>query len=301
MTSALAVTAYLFIIIGVAGLTYHASRRSPIPRPRLGKRGLERTRALSRGFIFRRLEPVLRYLASWAAELPCPRLRQRLEDRLAESGDHLGLSADELIGLSVMSAFGCSAVTLIAGKSIELSPVAPVVASAMGGLVPFFRVRALAKERARRVARQLPGVIELAAMCMGAGLDFPGSVRRIVEAAAEQREPIIEEFRQMLRELDLGHTRRHAMMEFAQRTPTQDVREFVNSVVQSEERGNPLAEVLAIQAKTLRLRRSLAAEQSASDAALMLVGPMALIFLCVIIMLLGPVLLRVTTEGLGAS
>jgi tight adherence protein C len=301
VTTALCLAAWLTIIIGVSGLTFHFAQRAPHPRPKLGRRGLERARALSRSSVFRRFEPVIRYAASWAGELPCPRLKNRLTNRLTESGNHLGLSADELIGLSMITALLCSIAALFAVQILQLSPSAILIACLLGALVPAFRVRTLARKRAHRVTRQLPPIIELAAMCMGAGLDFPGSIHRIVQSAARPREPVFEELRQVLRELDLGHTRRNAMMAFAQRIPTQEVREFVNSVVQSEEKGTPLAQVLAIQARTLRLRRSLAAERSASDAALMLVGPMSLIFLCIIVMLLGPVVLRVMSQGFGVS
>ncbi len=136
-------------------------------------------------------------------------------------------------------------------------------------------------------------------MCMGAGLDFPGSLRQIIDSAAEPDEPIFEEFAQILRELELGYTRRRALQGFASRVPTAAVRELVNSVAQAEEKGTPLASVLTIQSQTQRLRRSVAAEQGASAAALMLLGPMTLIFVCVIALLLGPVVVRFMTGGLG--
>lgn len=138
-------------------------------------------------------------------------------------------------------------------------------------------------------------------MCMSAGLDFPGSLRRIVSSAPDSREPIVEELARVLRELDLGHTRRSALQRLAVRIPTDQVRELANAIVQAEDKGSPLGPVLAIQAQTQRLRRSIAAEEIASDAALMLIGPMTLIFLCVIVLLLGPVVVRLMTGGLGVS
>ena len=111
------------------------------------------------------------------------------------------------------------------------------------------------------------------------------------------KEPIVEELQRVLQELDLGRTRRDAMRGLVERIPTEEVRELVNSVVQAEEKGSPLSRVLTIQAQTLRIRRSIAAEETAADAALMLVGPMTLIFLSVIVLLLGPVVLRFATGG----
>jgi tight adherence protein C len=135
---------------------------------------------------------------------------------------------------------------------------------------------------------------------MGAGLDFPGSVRRTVGSAPDGNEPIVEELRRVLQELEVGRTRREALADFAERVPSDEVRELVNSLVQAEAKGSPIAHVLGIQAQTLRLRRSIAAEESASEAALMLVGPMAMIFVCVIVLLLGPVVVRVMSGGFGA-
>jgi tight adherence protein C len=190
--------------------------------------------------------------------------------------------------------------TLLASAVVDLPDWCVVAAFVLGMLLPWFRLRAVARDRVERVTRSLPGIIELAAMCMGAGLDFPSSLRRVVDSAAEPNDPIVEELHRVLQELDLGCTRRSAMLGFATRVPSNEVRELVSSVLQAEDKGNPLARVLTIQARTLRLRRSVAAEEVASEAALMLVGPMTLIFICVIVLLLGPVAVRVMTGGFEA-
>lgn len=285
------------LLAGFCGLTFELVRRPPAARPKLGNRGLKRAQALARGVSFAFTEPAVRYLAARLSGV-CPGfLIPRIGDVLTQSGDHLGLSEDELIAASVLCASGFGALALLACAFTEL-PV-PVLAAmpVLGGLVPWFHLRSIARDRAKRVTRSLPSVIELAAMCMGAGLDFPSALRRVVDSAADPEEPIVEEFHRVLQELDLGCTRRSAMNGFAERVPSEEVRELVNSVLQSEEKGSPLARVLSIQAQTLRLRRSVAAEEMASEAALMLVGPMTLIFLCVIVLLLGPVAVRVMVGG----
>ena len=285
------------LLSGTASLAFDLATRPPLPRPTLGNRGLKRDLALSAGGAFPLFEPMIRYLAARLVASWPRSLRPRVARVLQQSGDHLGLSEDELAAASAMSAIAGAALALLAsacfGISWALSPVAFIV----GALAPWFRIRAIAAGRTKLVTRSLPGVIELAAMCMGAGLDFPSALRRIVESAATPREPIVEEILRVLQELDLGCTRRSAMNGLAARVPSPEVRELVNSVLQAEDKGNPLARVLTIQAHTLRLRRSVAAEEAASEAALMLVGPMALIFICVIVLLLAPVAVRVMTGG----
>jgi tight adherence protein C len=211
----------------------------------------------------------------------------------------LGLSEDELLSACLLfgaSLFGASVVLC---DAFTLPPALSLGALLLGTFVPWVRVLGVARERGKSVDRALPNAVELAAMCMSAGLDFPGSLRQVVESSADPDQPLIEEFTRVLRELDLGHTRRSALDGFAGRVPTTAVREFVSSVAQAEDKGTPLANILTIQAQTQRLRRSLAAEQTASAAALMLLGPMTLIFLCVIVLLLGPVVVRFATGSLG--
>ncbi len=291
--------AFSLVLAGAAGLTFRLTMTPAAPKPTLGTRGLKRRRALSRPGPFALAEPVVRSVATWVSGLRVPNLRRRLRRALNRAGDHLGFSDDELIAACLLCGTTLGLLSFLLCQVLALSPALSVIVVCLGTLVPWLRILSVARTRARSIDRMLPGAVELAAMCMGAGLDFPGSLREIVDSAADPNEPIIEEFGRILRELELGHTRRRVLGGLAERVPTPPVREFVSSVAQAENKGTPLAKVLTIQAQTQRLRRSIAAEQTASSAALMLLGPMTLIFLCVIVLLLGPVVVRFMTGGLG--
>ena len=84
---------------------------------------------------------------------------------------------------------------------------------------------------------------------------------------------------------------------FAVRVPTETVQSFVRAVVQSEIKGTPLVETLRIQAETLRSRRSLAGEEAASRAAVLMMVPLMLILCAIILVLMGPFLLA----GMGSG
>lgn len=304
MKTALAVllgVATFSILGGVAATSFQLAQRPPLERPHLGVRGRNRTQALAQSTFFAAIEPALRLLAAWLHVIPMASVRQRLSRLLLYANEYKGLSEDELIAASVLGGAGLAACTWLLSDLLALSLAWSVCALWIGILAPVVRVQALGRTHSKSIGRALPNAVELAAMCMSAGLDFPGALRQIVDNAADSNQPLIEELRRVLQELDLGHTRKTAMEGFAQRVPTEPVREFVNSVVQAEEKGSPLASVLAIQAQTQRLRRSIAAEEMASGAALMLLGPMTLIFLCVIVLLLGPVVVRFMTGGFGPA
>ena len=71
------------------------------------------------------------------------------------------------------------------------------------------------------------------------------------------------------------------------------------AVVQAEAKGTPLAEVLSIQARMLRMRRSVRAEESAAKAGLMMMGPLMMMFMCIILLLLGPFVVQWMGTGLS--
>jgi tight adherence protein C len=289
----------LALLLGLSGTAFQLAQLPILERPKLGIRGVKRMAALEAGGSFAAVEPLARIVGAWFQYLPLGLVRHIVRLGLTRAGECLGLSDDELFALSALAAVSGGAASALACAWFGWPSILVPITLSMGAILPWLSVRAIGTERARSVNRALPAVLELAAMCMSAGLDFPGSLRRVVGSAPDSREPIVEELLQVLQELELGHTRRSALERFAARVPTAQVRELASAIVQAEQKGSPLGPVLSIQAQTQRLRRSIAAEQIASDAALMLMGPMTLIFLCVIVLLLGPVAVRLMTGGLG--
>ena len=164
----------------------------------------------------------------------------------------------------------------------------------IGGALPYMQVSGVAQERLKQVSRGLPYFIDVMALCMGAGLDFPGAIRKVVEQSSNPDDALVEEFTLILQTLNLGRTRKEALLEFARRCPVDAAIEFANSLIQAEERGNPVAEVLTIQANISRQRRSVRAEELAAKAGVKMVGPLMLVFFCVMGLILGPAIMQIT-------
>jgi tight adherence protein C len=130
------------------------------------------------------------------------------------------------------------------------------------------------------------------ALAMGAGLDFPGAVRQVVQKSSNPDDPMVEEFTLIMQSLNLGRMRKDTLSEFARRAPVDVVKEFVGSLIQAEERGNPVADVLQIQATGSRTRRSVRAEELAAKAGVAMVGPLMLVFAAIMMLILGPMYLQ---------
>lgn len=277
---------------GIAVGVYTLGRNRPEDSPRLGMRGKKRVRAIEEGGLFAAAEPMVRMVAGWIAYFPITDQRRRIDELLKHAGDWLGLTANEYLALCFIGAVGMGLFGLVFANVAGFPPVLFVVFTALGALLPYLQVTGERDRRFKECNRALPGSIDLASLCMGAGLDFPGAIRQIVDKSGNTDDALHEQWETVLQELELGRTRRQALENFADRVPTESVRDFVSAVVQSEEKGNPLAEVLRIQATMLRMRRSVMAEESAARAAILMMGPLVLIFVAIILCLMGPFLIQ---------
>lgn len=264
---------------------------------RLGLRGLKRQRALQTNDLWASVEPLVRWLGVRVSGIPTEEQRAALDAQISLAGDFLGLTADEYLALFILSSVGGGIAGAIAGAVLEIGMMLVIVGLILGAAAPYLIVSGEGQERQKNVSRGLPYVIDLMALAMGAGLDFPGAVRQVVDKSSNPDDPIVEEFTLVLQTLNLGRTRKDALLEFARRCPASSVNEFVNALVQAEERGNPVAEVLSIQASSSRTRRSVRAEELAAKAGVKMTGPLMLVFLAVLGLIAGPAMMSIT-EGL---
>lgn len=260
---------------------------------RYGLRGLKRQRALMNNETWATVEPLVRWLGVRVSGIPTDEQRAELDKQIGLAGDFLGITADEYIALTILSAIAGGIVGGVAGYMLELGNITLIAGLILGGALPYMQISGEAQERLKSVSRGLPYVIDLMALSMGAGLDFPGAVRQVVDKSSNPNDPIVEEFTLLLQTLTIGRTRKDCLLEFASRCPCEAVIEFVNSLVQAEERGNPVAEVLSIQAGVSRQRRSVRAEESAAKAGVAMVGPLMLVFVCVMGLILAPAMMNI--------
>jgi tight adherence protein C len=257
----------------------------------LGVRGLKRARALNENPLWAQVEPLVRWLGVRVAPLLTQSSKRRLERQITGAGDFWGLQPEEIVSLSGVT----FAAGLIAGVGYGIvlgrGMIYVIVAAVLGAAAPYLYISGLEEERRRRIQNGLPHAIDLLALGLSAGLDFPGSLRQVVEKSSNPDDPLVEELNLVLQELQVGKTRREALLQFVERVPGETVREFVGAVVQAEERGNPLSDVLRIQAETSRQRRSVRAEELASKAGLKMIMPMVLLFGSIMLLIVGPLML----------
>jgi tight adherence protein C len=238
---------------------------------------------------------LIRQLAGWWGRLaevpafkrPATRLREAQALHLEQSGHFLGLSPDEYTAATVLCCVGLASLFGVLSHWLNQGGLGVGLGAALGAALPYWRIEGTVRERCKQIRRGFPAAVDLAALCVGAGLDFPGALRAIVNNSDEQ-DLVAGEFRHILALLDVGHTRRHALAQLERRVPVAPVRDFVRALTQAEEKGNPIHEALTVQATMNRMQRSVAAEEAAARAGVLMIVPMMLLLGCILLMLMGP-------------
>jgi tight adherence protein C len=263
--------------------------RDPVLR---GYRATRRQQALEGSALLRLCWPFIRLCTHYAQLVKAPEWKEQKSLLLRNAGEPLGLSPDEFLGLQIAAALG----SLIAGLTISwllgIGFGVVIVFVFLGLMLPNVWLSEKAATRLQSINRGLPQALDLVVLSMGAGLDFIGAVRHVVEKWSDKRDPLCEELSRFLHELSLGKTRKEALEDLAYRAPTELVKAFVTNAVQAEKRGTPLVEILRIQAEVARTKRFQTAEKIAGRAGVMMLMPLMFIFAATVLVMFGSLIVK---------
>ena len=185
-----------------------------------------------------------------------------------------------------------------AATVIEPALFPAVFAFAVAGYVlPGILLARLAKARRNDIRRNLPDAIDLLLLCVEAGLGLNAALLRVAEERSSgATDAVGDEMLVLAKELQVGMTRREALRNFADRTGIDEVRALAAQLIQSERLGSSIGGALRAQSESLRTQRRLQAEEQANKTQIKLLFPLILfIFPSVMIVILMPAVLRMTT------
>ncbi len=229
-----------------------------------------------------------------AAVLPGALVR-RTEKRLVLAGRPMTMATFFAVVASMTTLLAAvyllAAFALSSGSPPPLAVLPVVVFALLGAVLPIFWLSAQAQARQRAILRDLPNSLDLLTICVEAGLGLEGAFKQLVD---KQDGPLAGEFRQMLREVGVGKTRRQALLDLSDRMELDDARSFTNAVIQADQLGTSLAQVLRVQSQTLRVRQRQRIEQEARRAPVKMVFPLVFCLMpSLFIFILGPIIVSV--------
>jgi tight adherence protein C len=159
-------------------------------------------------------------------------------------------------------------------------------------VIQIFSLNSMARRRKSRMLKELPDVLDLITVSVEAGLSFDGAVDRLVKT---QDSYLSQEFSVLLKHIKMGKNRKEALREFAKRIDISEITSFVSSIIQGEELGVSIGNILRIQSKQIRDKtRERIRERSMKAPIKMLFPIIFFIFPVIFIILLGPALIQIT-------
>ena len=221
---------------------------------------------------------------------------QNTEKNLSLAGLHIG--ANEYLAARIMLTVVLIIISVVVGVSISAGVqvvfLFVLFSIVLSLLFPVYFIKFRIRRRQEEILHQLPDVMDLLSVSIEAGLGFDAAMGKIGE---KLKGLLVEEFNSALGEIQLGKPRREALKNMADRNPVDEFRTFIGSIIQAEQLGIPIKNVLNTQSQQMRVNRKQRAQEKAMKAPVKMLLPLLLfIFPVLFIVLLGPTVLQLLEQ-----
>ncbi len=244
---------------------------------------------------------VLKQIETWlrplTSRLPAFAASQ-LREKLSRAGDPGNLTPTGFQALR----YGLGALLAIIGLTVGLLislPLSPLVVAPLGGAIaaglgymaPSVWLEFKISSRRQQIQRSLAEATDLLTLVVESGMSLDEGLLSITERF---HNALGDEIGKVLREIRLGRPRMAALEHMAEASGVADLHHLVESIVQSDQMGVPIARLLRVQATEMRRRQRQTAQERAAQASSRMVFPMVgCIFPVLWIVLLGPALIQI--------
>jgi tight adherence protein C len=243
-----------------------------------------------------RVARVLLVLSFGGRLLSPPGAPADLRARIEAAGRPGGLGVPELMAAKVAAAVlaGAAALPVAALAPGRIGVLILAASPVAGFLAPDLWLARLAAERARRVRRDLPALLDILRVTIEAG----GSLAPALKAVGERAEgPLAAEWRAVAGEVALGVPLRHALAGMATRLPQPEIRAFVGALDRAARHGAPLSETLAGQAGAARFALARRIREDAARAGPKIQLVVALLLVPSVLLLVAAALASALLDG----
>ena len=255
-----------------------------------------RNQARNLPLLFRLLLPFTQNLAAFLRRPAFAGTTAEASRRLAAAGYEGVLAGREFVAIKLLLPLSAALLLALLFIPFGLDALLPwLVGVLLAWMWPLGWLRSACARRRKAILRALPFALDLLTLSVEAGMDFMGAVQRNCDR--RPLDPLNEELLRMLREIQIGTTRRNALRNLADRVAIAQVRTVATALIQADELGVSLGAILRIQAGQLRQERFARAEKLAHEAPTKMLFPLLLfIFPATLIILLGPVLANLLSD-----
>jgi len=174
-----------------------------------------------------------------------------------------------------------------------------VVAFVLGYMLPSVWLGSKISARQTSIIKALPDALDLLTICVEAGLGFDAAMSKVAEKWDNE---LSLAFMHTVQEMQLGKLRREALRNMSNSMDVPDMTTFVAAIIQADTLGVSMAKVMRIQSDTMRMKRRQRAEEKARQAPVKMMFPLVFfIFPTILIVLLGPAIIKIKNIGIFNS
>lgn len=176
----------------------------------------------------------------------------------------------------------------------DMAKALSCIGAVVGGLyAPDIFVKNKAAKRQDTIRKALPDALDLMVICAEAGLSLDATLGRVSREMERTAPELSDEFTLTSLELGFSSDRRQALKNMALRSDVSVLRGMVNTLLQSEKYGTPLANSLRVMSAESREERMMKAEEKAARLPAMMTVPMIVFILPpLFVVLIGPAILK---------
>jgi tight adherence protein C len=239
----------------------------------------------------RLLGPVRRTIAMRVRQFTPVGTVEKVQTKLAEAGNPNNLTVQDFLGIKGMAAIALGvAAFLLMTFIVRMDTVKFIIilgVAVVGGFfLPDLWLSRKIKSRQEEIQKFLPDAIDILAISVEAGQGFIGALNTLSQ---RKQNALTYEFDRFRNEVAAGKGRRDAFRDLALRTGVEDLRNFVAAMIQADQLGIGIADVLRAQSEELRIKRRQRAEEKARKAPIKMLFPLIFfMFPSLFIVILGP-------------
>lgn len=224
------------VFLLMQGLTLPVFGESAKTRKRL-QRKLDQIRTSTEGESYSSLlrEKYLRQLNPWERQLERLPAMEALAEKIEQAGKKYLAYRVTLLAVVL-----CVAAVFFSWMITRMM-IAPVIAGAIGGYLPFFVILQMRAKRMEKIEEQIPEAIDTMTRALKAGHPFNATLRMVAD---DMDDPIAGEFELTFGDINYGNDVRRAMLGLLSRVPSVTMMALVTSVLVQKETGGNLAEIL---------------------------------------------------------
>jgi tight adherence protein C len=259
-----------------------------------------RTASLQRSAKDRAIAPAFRKLVEELRKRTPKGWSEEMEMRIAMAGMNASWSSEKVL---VLKAVGLVVGAFLSywffqrGLGSKLNKIGTFGSAPLGFFLPDIIIKNKADKRQELIQKQLPDILDQITVGVEAGLGFDSAMARSAKSTSG---PLPEELARTLQHVSAGLSRAEAMRGLANRNKVPELRQFVGAILQAEQFGIPMAQVLRVQAVEQRRRRRQRAEEKAMKLPVKVLFPLVLCILpALFIVLIGPAALSIKDANFG--